>query len=128
MYADLTSSNTVMMLLNTSIKKCKPLLHAAENRLIFHQVFLSSVKEKENPAQHCLQLVKRTDHEHYLTNLLLPENIITDSFAIRALNTEISGVRDNVTDKTLGLVRLQFWQDTIGWYKIVFNSMWKFSL
>jgi len=102
-----------MMLLHTSINKCKPLLHAAENRLIFHQVFLSSVKEKDNPAHHCLELVKRTDHEHYLTNLLLPENIITDSFAIRALNAEISGVRDNVTDKTLGLVRLQFWQDSI---------------
>ena len=105
-----------MMLLNSAIHKSKTLLNVSENRLLFHQIYKSSVAEKDNPAHHCLKLVKRTDHEHYLTNLLLPEKIITDSFAIRALNAEISGVRDNVTDKTLGLVRLQFWQDSIGWY------------
>ena len=105
-----------MMLLNSTIHKSKTLLNVSENWVFFHQIYKSSVAEKDNPAHHCLELVKRTDHEHYLTNLLLPEKIITDSFAIRALNAEISGVRDNVTDKTLGLVRLQFWQDSIGWY------------
>ena len=68
---------------------------------------------RTNPAQYCLDTVKRTDHEHYLTNLLLPASVKTDSFAVRALSSEISGVRDSVSEKTLGQVRLQFWRDTI---------------
>lgn len=66
-----------------------------------------------NPAQYCLELVRRTDHEHYLTNLLLPAALQTDSFAIRAFSSEISGVRDVVSERTLGQVRLQFWRDTV---------------
>ena len=97
-----------MVLLNSTIHKSKTLLNIAENRVLFYQIYKSSVAEEDNPAHHCLELVKRTDHEHYLTNLFLPEQIITDSSAIQALNAEMSGVSDNVTDKdkTLGLVRL----------------------
>ena len=66
-----------------------------------------------NPSQYCLELVRRTDHEHYLTNLLLPAALQTDSFAIRAFSSEISGVRDVVSERTLGQMRLQFWRDTV---------------
>ena len=66
------------MLMNSTINKSKPLLNEAKSSL-FHQVYQSSVAGKDNPAHHCLELVKRTSHEHYLTNLLLPEQIVTDS-------------------------------------------------
>ena len=69
--------------------------------------------KSSNPAQYCLDTVQRTDHEHFLTNLLLPASVKTDAFAVRALSSEISGVRDSVSDKTLGQVRLQFWIDTV---------------
>jgi len=71
------------------------------------------VSSRVNPGDHCMELVRRTDHEHYLTNLLLPSTIRTHSFAIRSLSSEVSGVRDSVSDRTLGLVRMQFWRDTI---------------
>jgi len=74
---------------------------------------MSSTITRGNPAEYCIELVKRTDHEHFLTNLLLPESIRTDSFAIRALNAEVASVRDNVSEKTIGLLRMQFWRDTI---------------
>jgi len=81
--------------------------------LIIHRSCVRSVSGRATPADHCLELVRKTDHEHYLTNLLLPNNIRTHAFAIRALSSEVSGVRDSVSDRTLGLVRLQFWKDTI---------------
>jgi len=81
--------------------------------LVMNRRPMSSGPTRGNPAQHCLELVKRTDHERFLTNLLLPERIRTAAFALRALNTEVSGVRDNVSDRTIGLVRMQFWKDTI---------------
>eukprot|EP00092_Neocalanus_flemingeri_P007218 GFUD01007797.1.p2 GENE.GFUD01007797.1~~GFUD01007797.1.p2 ORF type:complete len:311 (+),score=90.06 GFUD01007797.1:1561-2493(+) len=87
-------------------------LSLTQRPLVVNRRNMSS-STRGNPAQYCLELVKRTDHEHFLTNLLLPDTIRTDSFAIRALNTEVSGVRDNVSDRTIGLVRMQFWKDTI---------------
>ena len=80
--------------------------------LVFN-VSVNSLSSGGNPAQFCLESVRKTDHEHFLTNLLLPSNIKTDAFAIRAFSSEISGVRDSISEKTLGLVRLQFWRDTI---------------
>jgi len=89
------------------------ILSLTKKPLVMHRSSVRFVSGKATPADHCLELVRRTDHEHYLTNLLLPHIIRTHSFAIRALNSEVSGVRDSVSDKTLGLVRLQFWRDTI---------------
>jgi len=95
------------------------ILSLAKKPLVIHRTCIRSVSSKASPADHCLELVRRTDHEHFLTNLLLPNIIRTHSFAIRALSSEVSGVRDSVSDKTLGLVRLQFWRDTIGWYRVI---------
>ena len=85
------------------------------NTVITFKLSRSFNSKKGNPAQHCLDLVKRADYEHFLASLLLPDKVRTDAFAVRALACEVSGVRDNITDKTLGLVRLQFWKETIGW-------------
>ena len=95
------------------------ILSLTKKPLVMHRSSVRFVSAKATPADHCLELVRRTDHEHYLTNLLLPHTIRTHSFAIRALNSEVSGVRDSVSDKTLGMVRLQFWRDTIGWYRVI---------
>ena len=72
-----------------------------------------SSERQINPAQFCLESVKKTDYEHFLTNLLLPSTIQTDSFALRAFSGEVANIRENVSERTLGLMRLQFWKDTI---------------
>lgn len=70
-------------------------------------------KSTQSTAEFCLQSVKRTDYEHYLSNLFLPEKLRSHAFAIRAFNSEIAGVRDSVSDKTIGLMRFNFWRSTI---------------
>jgi len=66
-----------------------------------------------NPPLHCSELVRTTDHEHYVATLVLPEKLRTASFALRALGSEVAGIRDSVSDRTLGMVRTQFWKDAV---------------
>ena len=68
---------------------------------------------KGNPPTFCREIVRTTDHEHYIATLLLPDKLRTATFAIRALGSEIAGVRDSVSDRTLGMVRTQFWKDAV---------------
>jgi len=68
---------------------------------------------KQSSGEYCLQLVKRTDFEHYLSNLFLPNHLRRSAFAIRAFSAEISGVRDIVSDVNIGKMRMQFWKDTV---------------
>jgi len=68
---------------------------------------------KGNPPTYCRELVRTTDHEHYIASLLLPEKLRSATFAIRALGSEVAGVRDSVSDRTLGMVRTQFWKDAV---------------
>jgi len=96
---------------NCNINHGRPLFFAVCHNLQ-HRNSSSGGKVK-NPAQYCLEVVRKTDHEHYLTNLLLPPNLKTDAFAIRAFSSEIAGVRDSVSDPMLGRMRLQFWRDTV---------------
>ena len=96
---------------NCNINHGRPLFFALCHNLQ-HRNSSSGGKVK-NPAQYCLEVVRKTDHEHYLTNLLLPSNLKTDAFAIRAFSSEIAGVRDSVSDPMLGRMRLQFWRDTV---------------
>ena len=68
---------------------------------------------KVSSAAYCLDLVKRRDYDHFLTTLLLPAKIRPMGFALRALNIEISSIRDNVSDSSIGRMRVQFWKDAI---------------
>lgn len=44
---------------------------------------------------------------------MLPNDYQNPSFVIRAFNIEVAKVQDNVSDVSLGLARLQFWDDAI---------------
>ena len=68
---------------------------------------------KPDPGLHCREVVRRQAHEHYLASLLLPDTVRTAAFALRALACEVAGVRDSVSDRTLGMVRVQWWRDTV---------------
>ncbi|XP_023333361.1 NADH dehydrogenase (ubiquinone) complex I, assembly factor 6 [Eurytemora carolleeae] len=79
----------------------------------FCQIRQKHTIPKQTGAEYCVESVRKSDHEHYLTNLMLPTQLRTHAFAIRAFNCEVSGVRDSVSEKQIGLMRLQFWRDTI---------------
>lgn len=79
--------------------------------LIKSQANVNIQHRKVSSASYCMDLVKRRDYEHYLTSLLLPDRVRQIAFALRALNVEIASIRDNVSDTSIGKMRVQFWKD-----------------
>ncbi len=65
------------------------------------------------PAEECLAIVRRHDKDRFLSVLFAPEESQPHLFALYAFNAEVSRVRDVVTEPQLGLIRLQWWRDTI---------------
>ncbi|XP_032679148.1 NADH dehydrogenase (ubiquinone) complex I, assembly factor 6 isoform X2 [Odontomachus brunneus] len=57
--------------------------------------------------------MRNSDYENFLCTLLLPHNIRSAAFAIRAFNVEVAQVEDQVKDNKIGAMRLQFWTDTL---------------
>ncbi|XP_078396920.1 NADH dehydrogenase (ubiquinone) complex I, assembly factor 6 isoform X2 [Cetorhinus maximus] len=63
--------------------------------------------------QYCVQLVRNRDYEGFLASLLLPPESRSSVFALRAFNAELAQVQDLVSQKTIGLMRMQFWRQLI---------------
>ncbi|ESN95114.1 hypothetical protein HELRODRAFT_179707 [Helobdella robusta] len=66
-----------------------------------------------NNLNYCLNLVKKCDYESYLSTLLLRDRQRDGAFVLRALQVELSQIRDLVSDRQIGRMRLQFWKDAI---------------
>ncbi|XP_006859268.1 PREDICTED: NADH dehydrogenase (ubiquinone) complex I, assembly factor 6 [Chrysochloris asiatica] len=62
---------------------------------------------------YCMELLRKRDYEGYLCSLLLPAESRSAAFALRAFNVELAQVKDSVSEKTIGLMRMQFWKDTV---------------
>ncbi|XP_023931837.1 NADH dehydrogenase (ubiquinone) complex I, assembly factor 6 [Lingula anatina] len=73
----------------------------------------SGTYSSNSDENYCVDLVRKHDYENFLCTLLLPESYRSAAFAIRAFNVEIAQVRDVVTDKKVGQMRMQFWKDSI---------------
>ncbi|XP_036292444.1 NADH dehydrogenase (ubiquinone) complex I, assembly factor 6 isoform X1 [Pipistrellus kuhlii] len=63
--------------------------------------------------RYCLELLRKRDYEGYLCSLLLPTEFRSSAFALRAFNVELAQVKDSVSEKTIGLMRMQFWKKTV---------------
>uniref|UniRef100_T1IUF8 NADH dehydrogenase (ubiquinone) complex I, assembly factor 6 n=1 Tax=Strigamia maritima TaxID=126957 RepID=T1IUF8_STRMM len=74
---------------------------------------VSTSFQPKNATEYCMDLVRRYDFENFLCSLLLPSNIRSTAFAIRAFNIEIAQVRDVVTNRDIGRMRMQFWRDAL---------------
>ncbi|XP_046832002.1 NADH dehydrogenase (ubiquinone) complex I, assembly factor 6 [Vespa velutina] len=84
------------------------------NKNIVRQCFrCMSTMKKQSSAEYCLELVRKRDYENFLCTLLLPNNIKAAGFAIRAFNVEIAQVEDQISIKHIGIMRLQFWKETL---------------
>lgn len=64
-------------------------------------------------ASHCLDLVRRHDRDRFLSTLFAPDAARPHLLALYAFNTEIVRIRSIVTEPQIGLIRLQWWRDTV---------------
>ena len=57
---------------------------------------------------------RKNDYEAFLATLLLPNGASYESsIAVRAFNVSVASVRDQVTQKTIGQMRMKFWTDSL---------------
>ncbi|XP_072185029.1 NADH dehydrogenase (ubiquinone) complex I, assembly factor 6 isoform X1 [Excalfactoria chinensis] len=69
--------------------------------------------EPGGEAQYCAELLRKRDYEGFLCSLLLPAESRTSAFALRAFNVELAQIKDSITQKTTGLMRMQFWRKAV---------------
>jgi phytoene synthase len=62
---------------------------------------------------HCQELVAKADKDRYLSCLFAPVDARPHLFALYAFNVEIARIRETVSEPQIGLVRQQWWLDTI---------------
>ena len=59
------------------------------------------------------EILRAEDRDRFLSTLFAPDEKRTHLEALYAFNAEICRVRDAVTEPQLGLIRLQWWRDTV---------------
>jgi phytoene synthase len=62
---------------------------------------------------HCADLVRRDDHDRYLTVLHARPDDRPTLFSLYAFNLEIAKTREVVSEPALGEIRLQWWRETV---------------
>jgi NADH dehydrogenase [ubiquinone] 1 alpha subcomplex assembly factor 6 len=77
----------------------------------------STTKISQKPVDdytYCINSVRKVDYENFLsTGLIRPSSLQRPSMAIRALNVELSLIRDQISNTQIGKIRLEFWRETI---------------
>ncbi len=64
-------------------------------------------------SDHCQDLVAKADKDRFLSCLFAPAEARPHLFALYAFNVEITRIREAVREPQVGLVRQQWWLDTI---------------
>lgn len=59
------------------------------------------------------EIVRRHDRDRYLSTLFAPDARRPHLLALYAFNAEVARIRDVVSDPNIGLIRLQWWRDTV---------------
>jgi NADH dehydrogenase [ubiquinone] 1 alpha subcomplex assembly factor 6 len=73
-----------------------------------------ATKAAESPAAAALgRLVRRHDHDRFLTALFAPASAREGLLALYAFNYEVAKTREVVTEPALGHIRLQWWRDAL---------------
>lgn len=67
----------------------------------------------KNSTSYCEELVRTYDYDRYLLSMFLPAAVRPDVWSVLAFNHEISKTREVVSESTLGLIRLQWWRDSL---------------
>ena len=62
---------------------------------------------------HCRDLVRAEDKDRFLATLFAPEPAQPHLFALYAFNLEVARIRSMVSEAQIGLIRQQWWHDTL---------------
>ncbi|XP_029927911.1 NADH dehydrogenase (ubiquinone) complex I, assembly factor 6 isoform X1 [Myripristis murdjan] len=94
------------------------LLHAFQRKILpssgcVRRAAGSSTAEPQHDEKYCMELVRSRDYDGFVCSLLLPEEARRSSLALRAFNVELAQVKDSVSQKTIGLMRMQFWKTAV---------------
>lgn len=65
------------------------------------------------PPTYCANQVRLHDRDRYLTALFAPDSRRDALFALYAFNLEISRIRETISERLIGEMRLQWWRDTL---------------
>ncbi|MDY0870452.1 squalene/phytoene synthase family protein [Dongia rigui] len=60
-----------------------------------------------------LEELRRADRDRFLCAIAAPAALRRDLATLYALNAELAGIADKVSEKMLGLIRLQWWRDAL---------------
>ena len=66
-----------------------------------------------NHTVQCASIVRKNDHDRYLTVLHARPDDRAGLFALYAFNVEVAKTREVVTEPALGEIRLQWWRETV---------------
>lgn len=64
-------------------------------------------------SDHCQELVAKADKDRFLSCLFAPRDARPHLLALYAFNAEIARIRETVSEPQIGLVRQQWWLDSI---------------
>ncbi|XP_078789097.1 NADH dehydrogenase (ubiquinone) complex I, assembly factor 6 isoform X2 [Oryzias latipes] len=67
----------------------------------------------DHSEKYCVDLVRSRDYEGFLCSLLLPKEVWRSCLTLKAFNVELAQVKDSVSQKTIGLMRMQFWKTAL---------------
>ncbi|XP_053093450.1 NADH dehydrogenase (ubiquinone) complex I, assembly factor 6 isoform X2 [Pangasianodon hypophthalmus] len=67
----------------------------------------------QHDEKYCIDVVRLRDYEGFVSSLLLPVAARRSSLALRAFNVELAQVKDSVSQKNLGLMRMHFWKSAV---------------
>ncbi|KAF2744927.1 hypothetical protein M011DRAFT_428126 [Sporormia fimetaria CBS 119925] len=72
-------------------------------------------RDVEAARQYCEDLIKKHDNPSYVLGAFIPPTgAAVDAYlAIRALNIDLARVADTCSTPTVGMMRMQFWRDTV---------------
>ncbi|KJA21185.1 hypothetical protein HYPSUDRAFT_165987 [Hypholoma sublateritium FD-334 SS-4] len=66
-----------------------------------------------DPHAYCKDLVRKYDYDSYLNSYFYPRALQNGYFAIKAFSVELAMVQDNVSNATIGKMRMQFWRNAV---------------
>uniref|UniRef100_A0A3P8XX52 NADH dehydrogenase (ubiquinone) complex I, assembly factor 6 n=1 Tax=Esox lucius TaxID=8010 RepID=A0A3P8XX52_ESOLU len=84
---------------------CKRISVRLQGRLLY------TYSEQSSVPMPCFP--RSRDYDGFVSSLLLPEEARRSSLALRAFNVELAQVKDSVSQKTIGLMRMQFWKTVV---------------
>ena len=75
---------------------------------------ITAQQARDAASQHCLELVRDRDREHFLVGMLLPKQARAGYFAVRAMNVELSTISETVGgNAATGQLRIGWWREAI---------------